>query len=131
MPRPIKPAAMRHTFGFAACVAAALLAGAAGAAELPAFSGKSIELKNVRGLVYFVPKGEVFEVVTTLDSDGHVFRVVSSLKDGQSTVLSAPGAEGEAAAAVEIRREGDRLRVIDAARRDHAEAMASDGPRAN
>ena len=97
------------------------LAGAASAGEVAAYAGKSVELKDLRGTVYYVPKGDAFEVVTTLDSDGHVFRIVSSLKSGQRAVLSSPGAAGEDAAAVEIRREGDRLLVIDRTHQNHAQ----------
>jgi hypothetical protein len=57
-------------------------------------------------------------------------RVASSLKDGQSTVLSAPGAVGEAPATVEIRRDGDRLSVIDHSRQHRAEATLPDDRRA-
>jgi hypothetical protein len=124
---------MRHTLHLATGLvcAVALFAGPASAVELKAFAGKSIELKDVRGLIYYTPKGDVFEVVTTLDSEGHAFRVVSSLKDGQSTVLSAPGALGEDAATVEIRREGDRLSVIDHTRQHRAEVTLPNGHRAD
>jgi hypothetical protein len=100
------------------------LAGAASAGEITAYAGKSVELTDLRGTVYYVPKGDVFEVVTTLDSDGHVFRIVSSLKSGQTAVLSTPGAVGEDAATLEIRREGDRLMVIDRTHQNHAEITA-------
>jgi hypothetical protein len=123
---------MRHMLHLAtALVCAAFISTAASAGELKAFAGKSIELKDVRGLIYFTPKGDAFEVVTTLDSEGHAFRVVSSLKDGQSTVLSAPGAAGEDAATVEIRREGDRLSVIDRTRQHRAEVTLPNGRRAD
>jgi len=124
---------MRQTLKLATgfFAAAALLCGAAAAVELKAFAGKSIELKDVRGLIYYTPKGDVFEVVTTLDAEGHAFRVVTTLKDGQSTVLSAPGAVGENAAAVEIRREGDRLSVIDHTRQHRAEVTLPNGRRAD
>jgi hypothetical protein len=114
-----------------AATAALLLAGAAGAADLKAYAGKSIELRDVRGLVYFTPKGETFEVVTTLDHQGQPFRVVSSLRDGQSTTLSVPGALGEDAATVEIRREGDRVSVIDRTRQHRAEVTLPNGRRAD
>jgi hypothetical protein len=97
------------------------LAGGASAGEIAAYAGKSIELKDVRGTVYFAPKGDAFEVVTTLDTDGHVFRIVSSLTSGQSATLSAPGALGEDAATVEIKREGDHLLVVDRTHQNHAE----------
>ncbi|MCW2273399.1 hypothetical protein GJ654_05850 [Rhodoblastus acidophilus] len=124
---------MRHTLKFATGVfaAAALISGAASAVELKAYAGKSIELKDVHGLIYYTPKGDVFEVVTTLDTEGHAFRVVSSLKDGQSTTLSAPGAPGEEAATVEIRREGDSLSVIDHTRQHRAEVTLPNGRRAD
>jgi hypothetical protein len=100
------------------------LAGAASAGEVAAYAGKSIELKDVRGTVYYAPKGDAFEVVTTLDTDGHVFRIVSSLKSGQSATLSAPGAVGEDAATVEIKRDGDHLLVLDRTYQRHAEVAA-------
>lgn len=123
---------MRHTLALlAAGCAGALLAGTADAAELKAYAGKSIELRDVRGLVYFTPKGDAFEVVTTLDHQGQPFRVVSSLKDGQSTTLSVPGALNEEAAAIDLRRDGDRLLVIDHTRQRRAEVTLPNGQRAN
>jgi hypothetical protein len=95
------------------CAAVLLGSGAASAAELSAYAGQSIALKDLRGTIYFVPKDDAFEVVTTLDSDGHPFRVVTSLKDGQSTTLSTPGAIGEKSTVVEIKRDGQRLLVND------------------
>ena len=62
-----------------------------------------------------------FEVVTTLDGDGHPFRVVTSLKDGQSTTFSIPGAVGEKSTVVEVKREGQRLLVTDGASDRRAE----------
>lgn len=89
--------------------------GCARAADLWAYASQSIALKDLHGTVYFIPKDDAYELVTTLDSDGHPFRVVTSLKDGQSTTLSTPGAIGEHSQVVEIRREGPRLLVIDGA----------------
>jgi hypothetical protein len=43
------------------------------------------------------------------------------LKSGQSATLSAPGAVGEDAATVEIKRDGDRLLVLDRTHERHAE----------
>jgi hypothetical protein len=100
-----------------------VLAGVASAAELKAYAGKSIELRDTHGLVYFTPKGDAFEVVATLDTEGHPFRVISSLKDGQSTILSVPGALGEEPATVEIRRVGDIVSVIDHTLQHRAEAI--------
>lgn len=105
------------------------LAGSASAEEIAAHAGKSIELRDVRGTVYYAPKGDAFEVVTTLDSDGHVFRIVSSLKSGQTAVISAPGKVGEDAPTVEIKREGDRLLVVDHSHQRHAENAAPIGRR--
>ncbi|MCW2317429.1 hypothetical protein M2322_002988 [Rhodoblastus acidophilus] len=115
----------------AAGCAAALLSSAASAAELKAYAGKSFELRDVRGLIYFTPKGDVFEVVTTLDHQGQPFRVVCALKDGQSATLSVPGALDEDAATVDIRRDGDRLLVIDHTRQRRADVTPPNGRRAN
>jgi hypothetical protein len=101
------------------------VAGFAHAGEVAAYAGKTIELKDLRGTVYYAPKGDAFEVVTTLGADGHVFRVISSLKSGESTTLSAPGAVGEQSATVEIKREGDRLYVVDTTRQHRADITAS------
>lgn len=98
------------------------LSGAAGAAELRAFAGQTIALKDVRGTVYYAPNGKAFDVVVTLDSDGHPLRFVSSLQPGQATTVSTPGAIGEATTTVEIKREGDRLFVVDRTRQQRAEA---------
>jgi hypothetical protein len=95
------------------------LTGAARSEELAAFAGKSIALKDIHGTVYYVPNGDAFDVVVTLDSEGHPFRFVASLQSGQSTQLSAPGAVDEPAAVVEIKREGDRLLILDHARQQH------------
>jgi len=78
-----------------------VVGGAALGADVAAYAGKSIALKDVRGTVYYAPHGDAFDVVVTLDSDGHPMRVVSSLQPGQKTVLSVPGALGEAATTVE------------------------------
>jgi hypothetical protein len=98
----------------AVLAAGMLVAGAAAqAAELAPFAGKSIVLKDVQGTVYYTPHGDAFDVVVTLDSDGRPFRFVSSLQSGQKAILSTPGAVGEAATTIEIKREGDRLLVSD------------------
>ena len=78
----------------------------------------------MRGTVYYAPHGDAFDVVVTLDSDGHPMRVVSSLQPGQKTVLSVPGALGEAATTMEIKREGDQLVVSDTTRQQRADAAA-------
>jgi hypothetical protein len=101
-----------------------VVGGAARGAELAAYAGKSIALKDVRGTVYYAPHGDAFDVVVTLDSDGHPVRVISSLQPGQKTILSVPGALGEAATTIEIKREGDHLVVSDAARQPRAEGAA-------
>lgn len=127
---------MRKTFFHAAAGtvgAAAFLAVAvaASAAELKPYAGRSIELRDTHGLIYYTPRGDVFEVVATLDTEGHAFRVISTLKDGQSTLLSVPGALGEEAATVEIRREGDKVSVVDRTLQHRAEVTLPDGRRAD
>jgi hypothetical protein len=115
----------------AVCVAGLLVLAGAAAAELKPYAGKSFELRDVHGVVYYTPKGDSLEVVATLDAEGHPFRVVSSLKDGQSTVLSVPGAPGEEAASFEIRRAGDAIFVIDHTSQHRAEVTLPNGRRAN
>ncbi len=113
-----KTTAARHMLAAAALLS---FCAASQAGELRAYAGKSISLKNVNGTIYYAPKGDAFEVTATLDSEGHPFRVVTALKDGQSATLSAPGALGEDAATVEIKREGDHLFVTDRTRQHRAE----------
>jgi hypothetical protein len=101
-----------------------VICGAAGAAELAPYAGRSIALKDVQGTVYYTPHGDAFDVVVTLDSDGHAFRFVSSLQSGQKTTVSTPGAVGETATTIEIKREGDRLLVSDRNGQHRAEATS-------
>jgi hypothetical protein len=102
------------------------LTGAARSEELAAYAGKSVALKDIHGTIYYVPRGEAFDVVVTLDSEGHPFRFTASLRPGQSTTLSAPGAVDEPAAVVEIKRLGDRLYVVDHARQHRADARVDE-----
>jgi hypothetical protein len=81
--------------------------------EIAAYAGKTIELSATRGTVYYAARGDAFDVVITLDSDGHPVRFVSSLQPGQATKVSTPGALGEAGTTVEIKRDGNRLLVQD------------------
>jgi hypothetical protein len=114
------PKLLTSAVGFAALSLA--FCGAAHAGEIRAYAGKSIELKDVRGTVYYAPNGKAFDVVVTLDSDGRPVRFVSSLQPGQATTVSTPGAVGETGAVVEIKREGDHLFINDRSRQQRAEA---------
>ena len=115
----------------AACAAALLvLAGVAAAAELRPYAGRSFELRDVHGLVYYTPRGDSLEVVVTLDAEGHPFRVVSSLKDGESTILSVPGAAARRPPPL-IRRAGDTVVVIDHTLQHRAEVTLPNGRRAD
>jgi len=123
------PALLKSALGVAALSFA--LATAAEAGELRAYAGKSIELKDVRGTVYYAPNGKAFDVVVTLDSDGRPVRFVTSLQPGQATTVSTPGAVGETGAIVEIKREGDRLFINDRARQQRADAAPVKAARAD
>lgn len=86
---------------------------AARAEELAPYAGHSVALDATRGTVYFAPNGADFVVVATLDSDGRIVRIVTTLESGQTTKISTPGASGGNEAAVELRRQGDRVFVDD------------------
>ena len=83
--------------------------GAAQANSLKPIEGRSINLGDVSGVVYYTIERDGFHVVTTLANGetGMPIRVVSILSPGQQVVLSTP----TQAAGIEISREGDRVLV--------------------
>jgi hypothetical protein len=71
--------------------------------------GKSIDLGEVSGIVYYTVERDGFHVVATLAQGeaGTPIRVVSVLAPGQRVVLSTP----QQAGAIEISRKGDGVLV--------------------
>lgn len=85
------------------------LLGAAHANGLRPIEGRSIDLGDVSGVVYYTAEPDGFRVVTTLAQGeaGTPIRFVSVLAPGQRVVLSTPHQAG----ALEISRDGNRLLV--------------------
>jgi hypothetical protein len=76
----------------------------------------------MRGVAYY-RAGDDFEVVVTLaeQEGGTPVRFVTALRDGQSMLVSTPGALGAKSSSVTFRREGDRLVVDEKAARAWAD----------
>jgi hypothetical protein len=98
---------------FIAAAGLAAFCGLGQCEELAPYAGKTIEIDGMRGTVYYVTKGEDYVVVATLDSNGSPLRFVTTLQPGQSTKISTPGGVDQPEKAIEFRRDGDRLSVID------------------
>ena len=99
---------IRNTL-LAAALTLASLGTAAQANGLKPIEGRSVNLGDVSGVVYYTIERDGFHVVTTLANGetGMPIRVVSILSPGQQVVLSTP----TQAAGIEISREGDRVLV--------------------
>jgi hypothetical protein len=107
-------------------IAAAAFCGPANCEELAADAGRTIALDDFRGTVYFSVNGSDYLVVATLDNDGRPVRFVTTLKPGQTTKISTPGAADQPEQAVEFKREGDHFIVIDHPRANPTDALVSD-----
>lgn len=90
--------------------------GAAQADELRPIEGRTINLGEVSGVVYYTVEREGLHVVATLaqGDSGTPVRIEAILAPGQSVVLSTPNDAGVAPETVEIRRRDDRI-VVQAA----------------
>jgi hypothetical protein len=100
-------AALRATDG-----AAATQAVAAGE-DLSPLEGRTVELGEMRGIVYYTAEPDGMRLVATLAAgeEGVPVRIVTTLADGQSLVLSAPRAPGVAPHRTEIVRHGARVSI--------------------
>jgi hypothetical protein len=91
---------------------------AAAASELKPLEAGTFVLGIQQVSVYYVTRGDTYEVVTTIapdaETDGAPIRVVGFLKPGQKALVSA-GAFGTSAApkTLELVHEGDGLSVKD------------------
>ena len=83
--------------------------GAAQANGLKPIEGRSVNLGDVSGVVYYTIEPDGFRVVTTLSGTerGTPIRYVSVLAPGQRVLLSTPHQAG----ALEISRNGDEITV--------------------
>src|SRR5580692_10315255 len=99
---------IRNTL-LAAALTLASLGTAAQANGLKPIEGRSVNLGDVSGVVYYTIEPDGFRVVTTLAEGeaGTPIRFVSVLAPGQRVVLSTPHQSG----ALEISRNGDSLLV--------------------
>ena len=104
-------------------MAALLAAGSAQAAELEPSAGKSIKLGTVTGTAYYMVGVDGYEVVATVASgeDQTPVRFVTTLLDGQRTILSVPGEVGQSAQMIEFKRIETRVFVSDGAKISIAE----------
>jgi len=103
---------------FAALLAAALAAAAAQAEEIAPTAARSVTLGPVSGVVYYTVERDGDRVVATLSADAQTpVRFVATLADGQSLLLSVPGAVGQKATEVTFVRHGDKVFCIDDATR--------------
>ena len=93
-----------------------IFAGSAFASDLHPISARPIELGPVSGTAYYTDEPAGYRVVATLVSGetSVPVRFEAVLAPGQTVLLSAPRAAGEAADTVAISREADAVVVRDA-----------------
>lgn len=100
------------TFAVSLVALAAALSTSAGAADLSAYRGQTIDLGALNGIAYYTVEEKGYRVVATLaDTESKAVRFEAVLAPGQSVVLSAAANAGKAPARVEIRRTEDRVSV--------------------
>lgn len=85
------------------------------AGELSAMAGKSLDLGQFHGVLYYTSEDDGYRVVATLtDGEGGLpLRFSTTLAENQSATISVPGPLGEPSQSVEIIRSGDTLTVSD------------------
>ncbi|MFV0369501.1 MAG: hypothetical protein ACK5KM_13675 [Hyphomicrobiaceae bacterium] len=95
----------------AALAVATVAATSAQAADLAAYRGHSVTLKDANGVAYYTVDKSGYRVVVALaESDSKAVRFEAVLSSpGQSVVISAPGTRGQAPERIEISRQDDRV----------------------
>ena len=90
--------------------------GASHADELRPIEGRTIDLGEVAGVVYYTVEQDDFRLVATFaqKETGTPVRFEAVLHRGQSIVLSSPREVGAASYAIEISRRGDQVLVQEA-----------------
>ncbi|MBC8129840.1 MAG: hypothetical protein H7Y08_05915 [Rhizobiaceae bacterium] len=85
------------------------------AGDLAPLGGKTFVLAGATGILYYTEEADGLRVVATVSSsqDATPLRVSAVLADGQTLVFAVPASSG-AASTVEIRRNGNRLAVLEA-----------------
>ena len=103
---------VRHVI--VAALAVLTLSGPSRADQLQPIEGRSFSLGALSGVAYYTVEDDGYHVVVTVAQGeaGIPMRFESVLIAGQSLILSMPREEGTAPIAIEIRREGDELHVI-------------------
>jgi hypothetical protein len=105
MPGYLKTLAAVGVLTFAASVAHA--------AELKPFEAKSLRLGDYTGVAYYTVEKDGYRVSTSLAAgeSGTPIRMVATLVQGQTAMISVPRGVGENSLEVEIARIGDRVVV--------------------
>jgi hypothetical protein len=105
MPGYLKTLAAVGVLTFAASVAHA--------AELKPFEAKSLRLGDYTGVAYYTVEEDGYRVITSLAAgeSGTPIRMVATLVQGQTAMISVPRGVGENSLEVEIARIGDRVVV--------------------
>jgi hypothetical protein len=105
MPGYLKTLAAIGVLTFAASVAHA--------AELKPFEAKSLRLGDYTGVAYYTVEKDGYRVITSLAAgeSGTPIRMVATLVQGQTAMISVPRGVGENSLEVEIARIGDRVVV--------------------
>jgi hypothetical protein len=105
MPGYLKTLAAVGVLTFAASVAHA--------AELKPFEAKSLRLGDYTGVAYYTVEEDGYRVITSLAAgeSGTPIRMVATLVQGQTAMISVPRGVGDNSLEVEIARIGDRVVV--------------------
>jgi hypothetical protein len=98
----------------------------ASAEELKPYAFRKLSLETMRGTVYFRHDGQEFDVVANLSSNEHPLHLVTSLRPRQGLFLSAPVSLGDPTMVVKIRREDDKVTVVDHASTETLTGSPSD-----
>ena len=87
------------------------LSGAVSADELQPMQGGIVQLGPVSGSFYYTDGPDGYRVVTTLSQlpNEAPVRFISTLRNGESVIVSVPRAAGQPAAELRIHRVGDHL----------------------
>jgi len=90
------------------------MTGAAAAAELAPGSAFSVHLARTSGVIYYTVEQNGFRVVATLAAEESApVRFISTLSPGESFAVSVPQGADQPPIDLEVKREGDVLRIGD------------------
>jgi hypothetical protein len=108
--------AMSCLFRFLTIALIFALPGCAEGQEIGRMAGVDITLGEFTGILYYLPGGDGYHVVATVNSGERAtpLRFSATLTPGQSVVFSVPGKIGEPEQRLEVVRTGDRVFVTSA-----------------